>query len=110
MLKIRSIEDDGPDQRLYFVASDGEPVAPEVLADVARIAARLIAENELPGAYRAVDGSALLLDLPAAQRSFFHDGIVFAALDAVNDPMKSPTLTRLALELERGGRGSGSSD
>ena len=109
MLKIRWIEDDGPDRRLYFVASDGDPAAAEVLADVARVAGRLVAENELPGAYRAVDGGALLLELPAAQRSFFHDGIVFAAVDAVNDPVRSPTLTRLALDLERGGGGTGSS-
>jgi len=108
MLKIRSIEDEGPDRRLYFIASDGQAATPEALADVARVALRLIAENELPGVYRAVEGSALLLDLPAAQRSFFHDGIVFAALDAVNDPVKSPTLTRLALDLEKGD-GTGSS-
>jgi hypothetical protein len=94
MLKIRSIEDDGPDRRVYSVASDGNPVGADVLADVARVAGRLAAENELPGTYRVQEESALVLDLPAAQRSFFHDGIVFAALDAVNDPVRNPTLTR----------------
>jgi hypothetical protein len=98
MLKIRSIEDDGPDRRLYSVTMAGQPATPEVLADVARIAARLVAENELPGTYRAADGSVLVLELAADKRSFFHDGIVFAALDAVNDPVKSPTLNRLALD------------
>ncbi|MDQ6894255.1 MAG: hypothetical protein M3167_16450 [Acidobacteriota bacterium] len=94
MLKIRSIDDDGPDRRIYSVTSDGNPVGPEVLTDIARIAGRLLAENELKGTYRALE-SALVLDLAAAQRSFFHDGIVFAALDAVNDPVRNPTLTRL---------------
>ncbi len=95
MLKIRSIDDDGPDRRVYSVAADGNPVGPEPLANIARIAGRLLAENELPGSYRVLEASALVLDLPAAQRSFFHDGIVFAALDAVNDPVRNPTLTRL---------------
>jgi hypothetical protein len=95
MLKIRSIDDDGPDRRIYSVTSDGSPVGPEVLAEIARIAGRLVAENELPGTYRALEPSALVLELPAAQRSFFHDGIVFAALDAVNDPVRNPTLTRI---------------
>jgi hypothetical protein len=30
-------------------------------------------------------------------RTFFHDGIVFAALDAVNNPEKNPTITQLAV-------------
>ena len=38
----------------------------------------------------------LALELPEAKRTFFHNGIVFAALDAVNDPVRNPTLTLLA--------------
>jgi hypothetical protein len=30
--------------------------------------------------------------LAAEERTFFHNGIVFAALDAINDPIKNPTL------------------
>jgi hypothetical protein len=43
----------------------------------------------------AAEGS-IALELPAAERTFFHGGIVFAALDAFNDPVKNPTLTLLA--------------
>ena len=34
----------------------------------------------------------LALELPRDARGFFHNGIVFAALDAVNDPVRNPTL------------------
>jgi hypothetical protein len=104
MLRVKSIADDGENRRLYSIHVNGEPVDAETLASVARIACRLVAENELPGTYRAGEGS-LVLDLPAAQRSFFHDGIVFAAIDAVNDPVHSPTLTRIARDPRDGTEG-----
>lgn len=98
MLKVKAIRDDGSARRLFEIHYDGAPAAVEALSDVGRVAGRLVAENELPGAFR-VDGPGLLsLDLDAPQRSFFHDGIVFAAIDAVNDPIKSPTLTRMDFE------------
>jgi len=102
MLRVKSIGDDGESRRLYSIYVNGEPVDEEMLSAVARIACRLVAENELPGTYRAGERSSLVLELPAAQRSFFHDGIVFAAIDAVNDPVHSPTLTRIALDPKNG--------
>ncbi len=36
-----------------------------------------------------------LSDLPAEGASFFQDGIVFAALDVYNDPVKNPTISGL---------------
>ena len=38
------------------------------------------------------------LDVRARARSFFHDVIVFAALDAVNDPNKNPTLANITID------------
>ena len=98
MLKIKSIRDEGS-LRLFEIQVDGSPAAPDALGSVARIAARLVEENELPGSFQVLPGGLLVLDLAPDRRSFFHDGIVFAALDAVNDPVKSPTLNRLELDL-----------
>ena len=66
---------------------------------MAGFASQLLRENELEGTFRSAGDGALALELPAAKRTFFHDGIVFAALDAVNDPVKNPTLTRFAVDL-----------
>ncbi len=63
------------------------------LERVARIAGVLLAENRLDGAFRVAGAGLLALDLTRSERSFFHTGIVFAALDAVNDPVRNPTLT-----------------
>jgi hypothetical protein len=60
---------------------------------VARIAELLLRENELPGRFLVAGPGVLALELAAGQRTFFHNGIVFAALDAFNDPVKNPTLT-----------------
>jgi hypothetical protein len=98
MLKVRAISDEGADRRLFAIVSDGDTASIESLSSIARVANRLARENELPGEYRAERG-ALELRLAAASRSFFHDGIVFAAIDAVNDPVKSPTLNRLDFEI-----------
>lgn len=99
MLKVRAIPHDGADRRLFVIVSDGELASNETLTSIARVANRLVRENELPGDYRPHDRGILALELAAPQRSFFHDGIVFAAIDAVNDPVRSPTLTRLDLDL-----------
>ncbi|MCA1583097.1 MAG: hypothetical protein LC796_17260 [Acidobacteria bacterium] len=98
MLKIKSIRDEGP-RRLFEIHTAGSPAAAEALGGVARIARRLVEENELPGAFEVLSEGTLALELEPDRRSFFHDGIVFAALDAVNDPVKSPTLNRLELDL-----------
>ena len=69
------------------------PASVESLERVARIAQLLLRENDLPGRFLVAGGGLLALELPAAERTFFHNGIVFAALDAYNDPVHNPTLT-----------------
>ncbi len=98
MLKIKSIRDEGS-RRIFEIQVAGSPAGEDSLAGVARIGRRLLEENELPGSFEVISVGTLALDLEAARRSFFHDGIVFAALDAVNDPVKSPTLNRFDLNL-----------
>ena len=98
MLKMKGIRDVGKD-RLFEILIAEAPASSQTLAAVARIAALLIEENELPGSFHVAGDGVLALELDAPRRSFFHNGIVFAALDAVNDPVKNPTLTRLGLDL-----------
>jgi hypothetical protein len=43
------------------------------------------------------DQGLLALNVRSSDRTFFHDGIVFAALDALNNPEKNPTITQLAI-------------
>jgi hypothetical protein len=100
MLKVKSIRDEPGDLRVFEIVSDGAPASPEDLARVARVAVQLIEENQVGGRFAAgTNGSGILeLHIAPARRTFFHDGIVFAALDAVNDPIRSPTLTRLTAD------------
>jgi hypothetical protein len=60
---------------------------------VARIGEILLRENELAGRFRPAGPGLLTLGLPQGKRTFFHNGIVFPALDAYNDPVKNLTLT-----------------
>jgi hypothetical protein len=98
MLKVKGIRDDGQDGRVFEILDEGSPASDTVVAIVARFASHLLRENELAGEFRPGGASLLELRLPANKRTFFHDGIVFAALDAINDPVKNPTLTRFSLE------------
>jgi hypothetical protein len=66
---------------------------------VARLGDLLLRENALAGRFRASGPGLLSLELPLAERTFFHNGIVFAALDAYNDPVRNPTLTLSADDL-----------
>ena len=66
---------------------------------MARIGDALLRENELGGRFLVEGPGLLALDLEESQRTFFHNGIVFAALDAFNDPVRNPTLTLAADEL-----------
>jgi len=93
MLKVGSVRDDGPDRRLFEVQDEGRPASEEKLLRIVLFATRLLADNGLPGAFRVAGEGLLCLDLSATDRSFFHDGILFAALDVYNDPVKNPTLT-----------------
>lgn len=92
------MRDVSPGKRLFVIEYEGEPAAKESLERVAAIARRLLAENELPGEFAVFDVGLLSLDVRATERSFFHDGIVFAALDAVNDPNKNPTLANITID------------
>lgn len=96
MLKVKAIHDEPGELRVYEVLSDGVPASSEELDRVARIANQLVDENRIGGRFAAAANGTLELHIAPAKRTFFHDGIVFAALDAVNDPVRSPTLTRFA--------------
>jgi hypothetical protein len=93
MLRYKGIAADEPDYCEFRILEGEAPALPVVVERVARVAAVLLKENRLGGAFRVAGPGLLALDLPQSERGFFHNGIVFAALDAVNDPVKSPTLT-----------------
>jgi hypothetical protein len=97
VLKVKGMRDAAPGKRLFVIEVEGEPASPEDLQRVAEIAGRLLAENELPGEFGVFDRGLLELNILASERTFFHDGIVFAALDAVNNPEKNPTITQPAV-------------
>ena len=98
MLRYRGIASDEPERSVFRIHDGDAPATPETLDRVARIAAILLAENGLAGTFAAAGPGELVLELPRADRGFFHNGIVFAALDAVNDPVRNPTLTLRAEE------------
>jgi hypothetical protein len=93
VLKVREIRDDGPDRTIFRVRDENAPPARKRLERLASIASRLLAENELPGTFRVSGEEEVTLEVAASSRHFLHDGIIFAALDVVNDPVKNPTLT-----------------
>jgi hypothetical protein len=88
------MRDVSPGKRLFVIEDDGGPAPVATIERVAAIAQRLLHENELPGEFQSFDAGLLALNIRARERTFFHDGIVFAALDAVNDPGKNPTVTQ----------------
>ena len=95
VLRCKGIENEA-DRTVFRILDDGEPAPLQSLTQVARLADVLLRENALAGRFVAAAEGAVALELPAAERTFFHSGIVFAALDAFNDPVKNPTLTLLA--------------
>ncbi len=95
VLKVKGIEDVHDRRRLFRIEQDGRPAPDSDLRLVAIYARRLLAENDLLGDCRAAPDGCLLLDLPDMERTYFYDGIVFAALDAFNNPNKNPTITGL---------------
>jgi hypothetical protein len=97
MLKVKGMRDVSPGKRVFVIEEENGPAPPETIARIASIAERLLEENELPGEFQAFDVGLLALNLRVTQRTFFHDGIVFAALDAVNNPEKNPTITQKAV-------------
>ena len=96
MLRVRDIRDDGPDRTIFRLSEDeARPAAPRLERLVA-VASRLLAENSLAGCFRVAGEEEVALEVASASRHFLHDGILFAALDAVNDPVKNPTLNLLS--------------
>jgi hypothetical protein len=97
VLKVKGMRDVSPGKRVFVIEEEGEPASAEAIDRVAKIAQRLLQENDLPGEFHVFEAGLLGLNVPANDRTFFHDGIVFASLDAVNDPGKNPTISQLAL-------------
>jgi hypothetical protein len=97
MLRMSGLRDAGEALRLYSIVDGDGPASTETLERVARYASHLLQENGLDGAFRADGPGLLALDLPSKERTFFHEGIVFAALDVFNDPVRNPTVTQLAV-------------
>ncbi|HEX9305286.1 MAG TPA: hypothetical protein VGA31_12615 [Thermoanaerobaculia bacterium] len=100
MLKLKGMREAAPGKRLFVIEDEGQPASAEALERLASIARRLVEENALPGEFEVFGEGLLALNLRASDRTFFHDGIVFAALDAVNDPGRNPTLTRISNEVD----------
>jgi hypothetical protein len=95
VLRCTGIEN-RPERGLFRIVVDDLPAPPEAIAQIARIADVLLRENSLQGRFVADGDGVVALELPEGKRTFFHNGIVFAALDAVNDPVRNPTLNLLA--------------
>ena len=96
MLRCKGIETGGPERSHFRIFEEDRPAATEALERVARLGDILLRENRLAGRFAVAAPGLLALDVSEAERTFFHNGIVFAALDAVNDPVRNPTLTLLA--------------
>lgn len=92
------MRDVSPGKRLFVIEDEGEPAPVVAIERIAAIAERLLQENELPGEFQSFDVGLLALNVRASERTFFHDGIVFAALDAVNNPEKNPTIAQDAVD------------
>ncbi|HTR03441.1 MAG TPA: hypothetical protein VMN82_09630 [Thermoanaerobaculia bacterium] len=101
MLRYRGVASEEPERCVFRITDGDGDASAEALDRVARIAAILLQENGLSGVLRVAGPGRLALELPQAERGFFHNGIVFAALDAINDPVRNPTLTLRADEKPR---------
>ena len=93
MLRCRRIDSEEAARSVFHVTEPDLPASVESLERVTRIAGLLLRENDLAGRFLVAGPGLLALELPASERTFFHNGIVFAALDAYNDPVRNPTLT-----------------
>ena len=93
MLRVRGIESIGDRERRFRIEDSGRAASEASLQLVSLYTRRLFAENEIAGECRATAEGVLVLQLPDADKTYFYDGIIFAALDAFNHPNKNPTLT-----------------
>ena len=100
MLRCKGIESETKERCLFRITEGSESAGSEGIERIARLADVLLRENGLPGRFRAEGPGLLALVLAEPQRTFFHNGIVFAAIDAVNDPIRNPTLTLSARQGE----------
>ena len=100
MLRCKGVEGEESDRCVFRILEAGEPASEESLSRVARVAEILLRENALAGRFHPIGPGMLALVLAAEERTFFHHGIVFAALDAINDPIRSPTLNLRAGDRE----------
>ena len=98
MLRCKGIDSAGPDRSFFTVVEDSAPARHEALERVVRAANVLLAENRLAGRFEVAAPGLIAHELSRDDRTFFHNGIVFAAIDAVNDPVRNPTITMLAAE------------
>ena len=99
MLRCKGMDMGGPEGASFRIQDEDQPAPIASLERVARFGDALLRENELAGRFLVTGPGLLILDLAEAERTFFHNGIVFAALDAFNDPVRNPTLTLSADEL-----------
>lgn len=95
MLKVAGIRDEGPGRRVFEVREEDDPAPVDCLTRVVGYAAQLLLENAVPGTFRVAADGLIALDLPAEDQTYFHDGILFAALDVYNDPVKNRTISGL---------------
>ena len=102
MLRCKGIDSAGPDRSFFTIVQEAAPAPGDALERVVRTANVLLAENRLAGRFEVAAPGLLALELSRNDRTFFHNGIVFAALDAVNDPVRNPTITMLAAEAGEG--------
>jgi hypothetical protein len=101
VLRCKAMDLVGPERATYQILDDDRPAEVAGLERVARFGDALLRENGLDGRFLVTGPGVLTLELVEAQRSFFHNGIVFAALDAFNDPVRNPTLNLSADDVPR---------
>ena len=97
VLRVRGIESLGDRERRFRIEDDGRAASEASLQLVSLYTRRLFAENELAGECLAASGGILILRLPDTDKSYFYEGLIFAALDAFNHPKKNPTITTPAV-------------
>lgn len=97
VLRVRGIESLGDRERRFRIEDDGRAASEASLQLVSLYTRRLFAENELAGECLAASAGTLILRLPDTDKSYFYEGLIFAALDAFNHPKKNPTITTPAV-------------
>jgi hypothetical protein len=103
VLRVSAMRDEETGGIRYTVV-DGSAAGPqEHLAKVAGFGNRLLEENGLLGTFSSPEAGVLLLQVTVSDRTFFHEGIVFAALDAFNEPTRNVTITQPSIGDDDGG-------